>query len=190
MDGATKMNPSDVPHILSAREEKQVKRSIANEATVADKRVAQTGKTLKSAENEEEKAEKVCLPIQVGRRHFFSVYIDAVEQTVEKARQAREKAVKQERRTAQALSDAQHKHDLAVADEHKAENDLSVRIVIVITLAQAVLTICKPSCVVSLVGFLLQMRQKYLQEAHRAIESRRTELVQAQRKKNSGDVSI
>lgn len=89
------------------------------------------------------------------RRHFFSVYVDAVEQATQKAKQARDKAVKQERRTAQALSDAQHKHDLAVADEHKAVNDLNVCIVIVVTLAQAVLTICKPSCVVSsLVCFL------------------------------------
>ena len=34
------------------------------------------------------------------------------------------------------------------------------------------------------------MSQKHLQEAQRAIENRRTELDQAQRKKNSGDVSI
>lgn len=34
------------------------------------------------------------------------------------------------------------------------------------------------------------MRQKHLQEANRAIESRRAELEQTQRKKNSGDVSI
>ncbi len=122
------------------------------------------------------------------------MYIDAVEQAAQKAQQARDKAVKQERRTAQALSNAQHKHDLAVADDHKAANDLSVRIVIVVTLAQAVLTISKlePFCVVSLVciNFLWQMSQKYLQEAHRAIESRRTELEQVQGKKNSGDVSI
>lgn len=189
MDSTTKMNPSDVPHILTAREEKQVKRSIAKEATVADKNVAQAGKALKSAENDEEKAEKVCLLIQVDRRHFFSVHIDAVEQAIQKAKQARDKTVKQERSTAQALTNAQHKHDLAIADEHKAANDLSVRIAIVVTLAQAVLTICKPSCVLSLVCFLLQMCEKYLQEAHRAIESRRTELEQAQSKKNSGDVS-
>jgi hypothetical protein len=183
------MNPSDAPQTLTAREEKQVKRSIAKEATVADKHVAQTGKALRSAGNDEAKAEKVCLPIQVGRHQFFSVYIDAVEQAVLKARQARDKAVKKERRTAQALSNAQHKHDLAVADEHKAENDLSVRIVKSYPL-RAVLTICKPFCVVSLVCFLPQMRQKYLQEAHRAIESQRTELEQAHRKKKSGDVSI
>ena len=40
------------------------------------------------------------------------------------------------------------------------------------------------------INFLWQMSQKYLQEAHRAIESRRTELEQVQGKKNSGDVSI
>lgn len=67
---------------------------------------------------------------------------------MQKARQALDKTVKQERRTAQALSDAQHKHDLAVADEHKAANDLSVRILIVITLCQPVLTILR--CVAGL----------------------------------------
>jgi hypothetical protein len=87
--------------------------------------------------------------------HFFSVCIDAVEQAAQKAQQARDKAVKQERKTAQALSNSQHKHDLAVADDHKAANDLSVRIVIVVALAQAILTTCKlkPTCVVSLVCF-------------------------------------
>jgi hypothetical protein len=192
MDGATKMNPSDTPHNLTALEEKKVKRSIAKEATVAEKHVSQAGKALKSAENDEGKAEKVCLPIQVGMRHLFSVYVDAVGQATQKAHQVCYKAVKREHSTAQALGNAQHKHDLAIADEHKAANDLSVRIVIVVTLAQAVLTICKLSCVVSrsLVCFLLQMRQKHLQEAHRAIESRRTELEQVRRKKNSGDVSI
>jgi hypothetical protein len=146
MDGATKMNPSDNPHILTAREEKKVKRSLFKEATVAEKHVAQAGKALKSAEKDERQAEKVCLP--TWGRHFFSMYIDAVEQATPKAQQARRKAVKKEHSTAQALSNAQHKHDLAVADEHKAANDLSVRVVIVVNLAQALLTICKPSCVV------------------------------------------
>jgi hypothetical protein len=71
--------------------------------------------------------------------HFFSVYIYAVEQATRKAQQERDKMVKKERSTAQALNNAQHKHDLAVADEHKAANDLSVRIVIVVTLAYTVL---------------------------------------------------
>ena len=149
------MNPSDIPHILTAREEKKVKRSLTKEATIAEKQVAQAGKALKSAENDEVKAEKVCLPIQVGGCHFFSVYIDAVGQATQKARQARGKAVKEEHSTAQAHSDAQHKHDLAVANERKAANDLSVRIVIVANLAQAVLTTYESSCVVLPVCFLL-----------------------------------
>ena len=57
------------------------------------------------------------------------MYIDAVEQATQKAQQSRDKAVKQEHSTAQAFSNAQHKHDLAVADERKAANDLSVRII-------------------------------------------------------------
>jgi hypothetical protein len=133
MNGATNTNPSDAPHILTAREEKQVKRSIAKETKVDENHVAQAGKALRSAENDEKKAEKVCLPIQVVRRHFFSVYIDAVEQATQKAQQSRDKAVKQEHRTAQALNDVQHKHDLAIADERKAARDLSVRIVTVVT---------------------------------------------------------
>jgi hypothetical protein len=51
----------------------------------------------------------------------------------QKAQQARHKAVKQEHSTAQALNDAQYKHDLSVASDRKATNDLSVRIVIVVT---------------------------------------------------------
>src|SRR6266852_5099467 len=70
MDRETKKNPSDNPQILTAREEKNVKRSITKEATAAEKHVSQAGKALKSAENDEKKAEKVCLPIQVGRRPF------------------------------------------------------------------------------------------------------------------------
>jgi hypothetical protein len=76
---------------------------MAKEATVAEKHVAQAGKALRSAENDEEKAEKVCLPIQVGRCHFSPVYIDAVEQATRKAQQARDKTVKKERSTARAL---------------------------------------------------------------------------------------
>jgi hypothetical protein len=34
------------------------------------------------------------------------------------------------------------------------------------------------------------MSQRHLQEAHRTVESRRTELEQAQRKKDSGDVGL
>ena len=38
-----------------------------------------------------------------------------------------DKAVKGEHKTAQALGEARHKHELAVAGENKAMNDLSVR---------------------------------------------------------------
>jgi hypothetical protein len=76
-------------------------------------------------------------------------YIDTVEQAMQKAQQAREKAVKHEHKTAQALTDAQHKHDLAVADENKAANDFSVCIVVP-PAAQVALTTVNPcSCVVS-----------------------------------------
>ena len=50
-----------------------------------------------------------------------------------KAQQVHDKAVKEEHKTAQALSEARHKHELAVAGENKAMNDLSVRVVVVIT---------------------------------------------------------
>jgi hypothetical protein len=58
---------------------------------------------------------------------------------MQKVLQARGKAVKQEHKTAQALSNAQHKHDIALADGKKAANDLSVCIV-VLPAAQATLT--------------------------------------------------
>jgi len=46
-----------------------------------------------------------------------------------KAQQVHDKAVKGEHKTAQALGEARHKHELAVAGENKAMNDLSVRLV-------------------------------------------------------------
>jgi len=61
---------------------------------------------------------------------------------MQKAQQARDKAVKQEHLSAQALSDAQHKHDLAVANENKASNDLSVCICLSTTPAKATFTNC------------------------------------------------
>jgi hypothetical protein len=186
MDGATNKNPSNAPP-LTAREEKKVERSIAKEATAAEKHVSQVGKALKAAQKDEGKAEKVCPAIHckaVGH-NFFSVYINEVEQETQKAQRAREKAIKQEHLTAQALSDAQHKHDLAVADENKAANDLSVGIVVVLPLISLHLPIVTRRLAVSP---LLQMCQKHLQEAHQTVESRRAELVQAQRRKDSGDV--
>jgi hypothetical protein len=50
-----------------------------------------------------------------------------------KAQQVHDKAVKSEHKMAQALSEARHKHELAVASENKAMNDFSVRLVVVIT---------------------------------------------------------
>jgi hypothetical protein len=62
MDGETNVNPSNSPHVLTSREEKKVERSLAREATIDEKHVAQVGKALRSAEKDEVKAEKVCLP--------------------------------------------------------------------------------------------------------------------------------
>jgi hypothetical protein len=184
------VNPSNAPHVLTSREEKKVERSIAKEATVAEKQVAQVGKTLKSAEKDEGKAEKVGLQTQCLEHPYK--YIDTVDQATQKAQRAREKAVKQEHRSAQALTDAQHKHDLAVADEKKAANDLSVC---------NSRTTCRPSrthqsppinriLASSRCRWLLQMCQRLLQEAHQTVEGRRTELEQVQRKKDSGDVGL
>ena len=44
-----------------------------------------------------------------------------------------DKAVKEEHKTAQALSEVRHKHEVAVASENKAMIDFSVRLVVVIT---------------------------------------------------------
>jgi len=51
-------------------------------------------------------------------------------QVIQKAQQAYDKSAKQEHKIAQALGEARHKHDLAVAGENKAEHDLSVRAVL------------------------------------------------------------
>lgn len=69
MDGATNVNPSNAPH--SSREEKKVQRSLAKEASAAQKNVAQVGKALKTAEKELVKMEKVCLPIPGGEHHLY-----------------------------------------------------------------------------------------------------------------------
>ncbi|KAH9991486.1 hypothetical protein BJV77DRAFT_1068305 [Russula vinacea] len=122
-----------------------------------EKQVAQVGKTLKSAEKDEGKAEKA----------------------TQKAQRAREKAVKQEHKTAQALTDAQHKHDLAVANEKKAVNDLSLPPV----------NRVHASSRRRWLRLALQMCQRLLQEAHQTVASRRTELEQVQRQKDSGDVA-
>ena len=75
MDGATNVNPSNAPHVLTSsltsREEKKIKRSLAKEATAAEKHVAQVAKALKSAEKGEIKAEKVCLQIPGGEHRLY-----------------------------------------------------------------------------------------------------------------------
>ena len=67
-------------------------------------------------------------------------YTNRVEQSLQKAQKAREKAVKKERKTAKVFTNAQHKHDLAVADEKKAENDLSVCILVLPTAQTTLIT--------------------------------------------------
>ncbi|KAI9455794.1 hypothetical protein BJY52DRAFT_1188210 [Lactarius psammicola] len=105
MDGATNMNVSNAPPAITAGEAKKLKKSIAKDAAAAEKHVAHVGKALRSAEKDESKAEKAA----------------------HKAQRARDKAVQEVHKTAQTLSEAQHQHDLAVAGENKAANDLSMR---------------------------------------------------------------
>jgi hypothetical protein len=59
MDGAVNMNPYNAPHVLSSSEAKKIEKSVAKEATADEKHIAQVVKTLKSAEKDESKAEKV-----------------------------------------------------------------------------------------------------------------------------------
>lgn len=71
MDGATNVNPSNAPQVLTPREGKKVERSLAKEASAAEKHLAQVIKALKSAEKEEVKMEKVCLPIPGSEHHVY-----------------------------------------------------------------------------------------------------------------------
>jgi nitrate reductase assembly molybdenum cofactor insertion protein NarJ len=59
MDGAVNMNPSNAPHVLSSSEAKKIEKSVAKETAADEKHIAQVVKTLKSAEKDESKAEKV-----------------------------------------------------------------------------------------------------------------------------------
>ncbi|KAN0131038.1 hypothetical protein V8E53_011171 [Lactarius tabidus] len=106
MDGATNMNISNAPPVITAGEAKKLKKTIAKNAAAAEKHVSQVSKSLRSAEKDESKAEKAAY----------------------NAQRACEKAVQEEHKTAQVHSDAQYKHNLAVAGENKAANDLSVRV--------------------------------------------------------------
>ncbi len=135
MDGATNMNTSNAPPAITAGETKKLKKSITKDAAAAEKHVTQVGKSLRSAEKDESKAEKVS-PLTVVTPPFPSwralrtagADVVVVEQAAHKAQRARDKAVQEEHKTAQVLSEAQHGHDLAVAGENKAVNDLSVRV--------------------------------------------------------------
>jgi len=66
------MNPSNVPHTLTANEAKRVEKLIAKDSAAAEKHVARVGKALKSAEKQESKTEKVCLLTTCGGRHAFT----------------------------------------------------------------------------------------------------------------------
>jgi len=63
MDGAVNMNPStsNAPHVLTSGEAKKVEKSIALEASAAEKHIAQVNKSLELAIKEEKKVEKVCV---------------------------------------------------------------------------------------------------------------------------------
>lgn len=59
MDGATNMNVSNAPPAITAGETKKLKKTLAKDAAAAEKHVVQVSKSLKSAEKDESKAEKV-----------------------------------------------------------------------------------------------------------------------------------
>jgi hypothetical protein len=59
MDGATNMNISNAPPVITAGEAKKLKKTIAKNAAAAEKHVSQVSKSLRSAEKDESKAEKV-----------------------------------------------------------------------------------------------------------------------------------
>ena len=59
MDGATNMNVSNAPPAITAGETKKLKKTFAKDAAAAEKHVAQVSKSLRSAEKNESKAEKV-----------------------------------------------------------------------------------------------------------------------------------
>lgn len=59
MDGATNMNVSNAPPAITAGEAKKLKKAMAKDAAAAEKHVSQVSKSLRSAEKDEIKAEKV-----------------------------------------------------------------------------------------------------------------------------------
>jgi hypothetical protein len=61
MDGAVNLNPSNSSHVMTSRDAKKIEKSMAKEAAAAQKYVTQVGKALKSAVQDESKAEKVSI---------------------------------------------------------------------------------------------------------------------------------
>ena len=59
MDGATNMNVSNAPPAITTGEAKKLKKAMAKDAAAAEKHVSQVSKSLRSAEKDEIKAEKV-----------------------------------------------------------------------------------------------------------------------------------
>ena len=59
MDGATNMNVSNAPPAITAGSAKKLKKTFAKDAAAAEKHVAQVSNSLKSAEKDEGRAEKV-----------------------------------------------------------------------------------------------------------------------------------
>ncbi|KAI0260915.1 hypothetical protein BC834DRAFT_973047 [Gloeopeniophorella convolvens] len=106
MDGSANVNLSNAPsHTYTVQEAKKLERTIAKDAAAAEKHLTHVGKTLKSAEKEESKVEKA----------------------THKSERTRDKTIKQEHKTAEKLGAAEHNHDVAVANEHKAVHDLEMR---------------------------------------------------------------
>ena len=61
MDGATNVNVSNAPPAITAGEAKKLKKTIAKDSAAAEKHVGNVSKSLRSAEKDESKAEKVGL---------------------------------------------------------------------------------------------------------------------------------
>jgi 3-deoxy-D-arabino-heptulosonate 7-phosphate (DAHP) synthase class II len=74
MDGATNMNVSNAPPAITAGEAKKLKKTIAKDAAAAEKHVSQVSKSLRSAEKDENKAEKVRTNIPSSLRGARTVY--------------------------------------------------------------------------------------------------------------------
>ncbi|KAI0069127.1 hypothetical protein BV25DRAFT_1818079, partial [Artomyces pyxidatus] len=83
----------------------KLEKILAKETKADEKHLARAAKNLHSLEKQEGKAEKA----------------------ETKAETAREKAIKVEHKTAKALNDAAHRHDVALTEQKKAEDDLMLK---------------------------------------------------------------